>query len=78
MPGTYIKVNGEIRITNSIINNTSITVSEPFTYSANDQLITILIPPYNSITTEYWREINTESNSNIFLITEANASTSII
>ena len=78
MPGTYIKVNGEIRITNSIINSTSIGVSEPFIYSANDQLITILIPPYNSITTEYWREISTEYSSNTFLITEANASTSII
>ena len=80
MPGTYIKVNGEIRITNSIINNTSITVSEPFNYSANDQLITILIPPYTSITTEHWREIKTEeiaANTENFLTTEANATTSI-
>ena len=81
MPGTYIKVNGEIRIANSIINNTSITVSEPFNYSANDQLITILIPPYNSITTEHWREIQTEeiaASTENFLITEANATPSII
>jgi len=78
MPGTYIKVNGEIRISNSIINNTSITVSEAFTYSANDQLVTIMIPPYNSITTEYWREINTEINEGTnFLITEANTTPSI-
>jgi hypothetical protein len=78
MPGTHIKVNGEIRIANSIINNTSITVSEPFTYSAIDQLITIMIPPYTSITTEYWREVQTEANVNNFLITEANVSPSII
>jgi hypothetical protein len=78
MPGTNIKVNGEIRIANSIINNTSITVSEPFTYSANDQLITIIIPPYTSITTEYWRNMQTEANVNNFLITEANATPSII
>jgi hypothetical protein len=77
-PGTYIKVNGEIRIANSIINNTSITVSEAFSYSANDQLVTIMIPPYNAITTEYWREINTEANIKNILITEANASPSII
>ena len=73
--------NGEIRIANSIINNTSITVSEPFNYSANDQLITILIPPYNSITTEHWREIQTEeiaASTENFLITEANATPSII
>ena len=70
-PGTNIKVNGEIRIANSIINNTSITVSEAFNYSANDQLITIVLPPYNSITTEYWREIETEENVNNFFITEA-------
>jgi hypothetical protein len=78
MPGTYIKVNGEIRIANSIINNTSISVSEAFSYSANDQLVTIMIPPYNAITTEYWREINTEANIKNVLITEANASSSII
>ena len=78
VPGTYIKVNGEIRIANSIINNTSITVSEAFSYSANDQLVTIMIPPYNAITTEYWREINTEANIKNILITEANASPSII
>jgi hypothetical protein len=77
-PGTYIKVNGEIRIANSIINNTSISVSEAFSYSANNQLVTIMIPPYNAITTEYWREINTEANIKNILITEANASPSII
>jgi hypothetical protein len=77
-PGTYIKVNGEIRIANSIINNTSISVSEAFSYSANNQLVTIMIPPYNAITTEYWREINTEANVKNILITEANASPSII
>jgi hypothetical protein len=77
-PGTNIKVNGEIRIANSIINNTSITVSEPFTYSANDQLITIVLPPYNSITTEYWREMQTEQNVNNFFITEAMPPSSII
>jgi hypothetical protein len=78
VPGTYIKVNGEIRIANSIINNTSISVSEAFSYSANNQLVTIMIPPYNAITTEYWREINTEANIKNILITEANASPSII
>jgi hypothetical protein len=78
VPGTYIKVNGEIRIANSIINNTSISVSEAFSYSANNQLVTIMIPPYNAITTEYWREINTEANVKNILITEANASPSII
>jgi hypothetical protein len=77
-PGTYIKVNGEIRIANSIINNTSISVSEAFSYSANDQLVTIMVPPYNALTTEYWREINTEANITNILITEANASPSII
>ncbi len=81
IPGTYIKVNGEIRIANSIINNTSITVSEPFTYSANDQRVTIVVPPYNSITTEYWREMRTEeiaANTKNFFTTEANAAPSII
>jgi hypothetical protein len=70
--GTYILVNSEIRIVNSIINNTSITVSEPYNYSANDQYVTILVVPYNAITTEYWRElaITLEGPRTIVLTTE--------
>ena len=60
--GTVILVNNEIRIVNSIINNTTITVSEAFDYNANDQLITILTLPYNSITTESWRELSLNIN----------------
>jgi hypothetical protein len=77
-PGTYIKVNGEIKIANSIINNTAITVSDEFNYSANNQLLTIMIPPYSAVTTEYWREINTEIPVEQILTTEANVRYSII
>jgi hypothetical protein len=55
--GTTILVNSELRIVNSVINNTTITVSEPFNYSSNDQISTIVTLPYNAITTEYWREL---------------------
>jgi hypothetical protein len=55
--GTYLLVNSEIRIVNSIINNTQITVSESYDFSGNDQTTTILTFPYNAITTEYWREL---------------------
>ena len=55
--GTYILVNSEIRIVNSIINNTTITVSESFNYSSNNQFITIIDVDYNALTTEYWREV---------------------
>lgn len=70
--GTVIMVNSEIRIVNSIINNTTITVSEPFEYSANDQFVTILSLPYRSITTEYWRElaISLEGPRTIAITTE--------
>jgi hypothetical protein len=70
--GSYIFVNSEIRIVNSIINNTTITVSQPYTYSANDQLISLRYFPYRSITTEYWRElaITIEGDRGNVLITE--------
>jgi hypothetical protein len=70
--GSYIIVNSEIRIVNAIINNTTFTVSQPFNYSANDQLITLEYVPYNAITTEYWREvaITIEGPTTIVLTTE--------
>jgi hypothetical protein len=70
--GTYILVNSEIRIINAIINNTTLTVSEPYEYSANDQLVTIVPVPYRAITTEYLRElsINIEGPRTIVLTTE--------
>jgi hypothetical protein len=70
--GSYIVVNSEIRIVNAIINNTTFTVSEPFDYSANDQLITLVYVPYNAITTEYWREIaiTVEGPTTIVITTE--------
>lgn len=84
-PGTYIEINGETRIVNSVINNTNISVSEAFTTSGNvDPFITIKIPIYNSLTTQYWREIQREyvvSNGNVsisVLTTEANSSNSIL
>jgi hypothetical protein len=70
--GTVIMVNSEIRIVNSIINNTTITVSESFDFNANDNLITIVVPPYRAITTEYWKELalSIEGSSPIVLTTE--------
>jgi hypothetical protein len=70
--GSYILVNSEIRIVNSIINNTTITVSEPYEYSANDQTITLVYRPYNAVTTEYWREvaISVEGPRTVVITTE--------
>jgi hypothetical protein len=60
--GTAIFVNSEMRVVNSIINNTTITVSYPFEYSSNDEFMRVLQLPYNSLTTEYWRELATTVN----------------
>jgi len=70
--GTYILIDSEIRIVNSIINNTTITVSESYSDTLNDQVITILTFPYNAITTEYWREvaINLEGPRTVVITTE--------
>ncbi len=70
--GTYIVVNSEIRIVNSIINNTTITVSEPFSYNANNNLLDLYYVPYRAITTEYLREfaITIEGPRTIVITTE--------
>jgi len=72
--GSYILVNSEIRIVNSIINNTTITVSEPYEYSINGTTMTLVYKPYRAITTEYWRElaISIEGPRTIVLTTEEN------
>jgi hypothetical protein len=72
--GSYILVNSEIRIVNSIINNTTITVSEPYSYSTNDTTMTLVYKPYRAITTEYWRElaISIEGPRTVVLTTEEN------
>jgi hypothetical protein len=70
--GTYILVNNEIRIVNSIINNTTLTVSQPYEFNANDQTITLVTVPYRAISTEYWREVavTIEGPRTIVLTTE--------
>jgi hypothetical protein len=70
--GTYILVNNEIRIVNSIINNTTLTVSEPYEFDANDLTITLVTVPYRAITTEYLREVavTIEGPRTIVLTTE--------
>jgi hypothetical protein len=67
--GSYITVNSELMVVNSIINNTHLTVAESYLYNANDQLISTM-NDYDTITTETWIETKIESNSRIFITTE--------
>lgn len=64
--GTYIVVNSEIRIVNSIINNTTITVSEPFEFTSTNVGLTIYVPYpyYRGVVTEYWRELAAVTSNN--------------
>jgi hypothetical protein len=55
--GDYVAVNSEIRIVNNIINNTSITVSSPFTYSANLQEMVIYTGSYNTLASNSFNEL---------------------
>jgi hypothetical protein len=55
--GQYILVNSEIRIVDNIINNTILTVSEPFETTSNDQTLILVYSPYNSLTNEVWVEL---------------------
>jgi hypothetical protein len=64
--GTYVVVNSEIRIVNSIINNTTITVSEPFEFTSTNVGLTIYVPYpyYRGVVTEYWRELAATTQNN--------------
>ena len=58
--GAYIAVNSEIRVINSIISNTNLSVTSAFTYTANIQDIVVVNTAYNAISTEGSFEISTE------------------
>lgn len=68
VPGTTsIQVNNEVRVVNSIINNTSLTVTTSFTYTANDQtMIAFFTPPEelsNTLTTQLGDYIVTQDEN---------------
>jgi hypothetical protein len=67
--GSYITVNSEMMVVNSIINNTYLTVAESYLYNANNQLISTM-DDYDTITTEVWIETEIEGGSRIFITTE--------
>ena len=50
--GSYIAVNSEIRIVNAIISNTVLTVSVPFTVTANVEELVVINTAYNAVATE--------------------------
>jgi hypothetical protein len=68
-PGSYIIVNSEIKVVDSIINNTYLTVSESFNYNSNDQIISTM-NDYDGLTTETWIEKEIEGGSNLVITTE--------
>lgn len=61
-PGSNVAVNSEIRTVNSIIDNTTITVTEAFSYNANVQSLVVISVPYNGLGTEDFLEITTEND----------------
>jgi hypothetical protein len=58
--GAYIAVNSEIRVINSIISNTSLSVTSAFTYTANIQDMVVVNTAYNAVSTESSLEFSTE------------------
>ena len=58
--GAYIAVNSEIKIINSIISNTNLSVTSAFTYTANIQDMVVVNTAYNAISTEGSLEFSTE------------------
>mgnify|MGYP003350556667 FL=1 len=68
--GSYIAVNSEIRVVNNIISNTELTVSSPFTISANGQELVVMNTVYDAIATEVTLEEITAENE-LSLITQS-------
>jgi hypothetical protein len=66
--GSYIIANSEMKVANSIINNTYLTVSESYTYNANNVILSIM-DDFDTITTEGWVDTIIEG-SRIFITTE--------
>jgi len=58
--GAYIAVNSEIRVINSIISNTNLSVTSAFTYTANIQDMVVVNTAYNAVATEGSLEFSTE------------------
>jgi hypothetical protein len=58
--GAYIAVNSEIKIINSIISNTNLSVTSAFTYTANIQDMVVVNTAYNAVSTEGSLEFSTE------------------
>jgi hypothetical protein len=58
--GAYIAVNSEIRVINSIISNTNLSVTSAFTYTANIQDMVVVNTAYNAVSTEGSLEFSTE------------------
>ena len=50
--GSYIAINSEIRMVNAIISNTVLTVSSPFTITANNEELIVINTAYEAIATE--------------------------
>lgn len=68
--GSYIAVNSEIRLVNNIISNTQLTVSSPFTITANGQELVVMNTVYDAIATEVTLEEITAENE-LSLITQS-------
>jgi hypothetical protein len=58
--GAYIAVNSEIRVINSIISNTNLSVTSAFAYTANIQDMVVVNTAYNAVATEGSLEFSTE------------------
>jgi hypothetical protein len=50
--GSYIAINSEVRVVDSIVSNTQLTVSVPFTITANNQELVVINTVYDAIATE--------------------------
>jgi hypothetical protein len=68
--GSYIAVNSEIRVVNSIISNTNLEVTSAFTITANLEEMIVINTVYDAVATEINLEEITAENELILTVEE--------
>jgi hypothetical protein len=68
--GSYIAVNSEIRVVNSIISNTNLEVTSAFTISANLEEMIVVNTAYDAVATEITLDEITAENELILTVEE--------
>ena len=60
--GSFITINSEIRVVNSFISNTNLSVTDAFTITTSDEDLVVINTVFDAVSTENLEEIKAENN----------------